>query len=75
MANSQEKKLSKEEYNQEPVYYCKRCLSLKIVALNDYTDYCDTCGSINIDKTSIHNWEELYMNKYNKKYIEDGKNL
>lgn len=41
-------KLSKEDYNNEPVYYCSECLSLKIRDI-DGTDYCDKCGSTNIN--------------------------
>ena len=41
-------KLSKEEYNNEPVYYCSDCLSLRIRDI-DGTEYCDKCGSTNIE--------------------------
>lgn len=58
---------SKQEYNSEPVYYCKHCLSLKIMAFDD-NDYCDICGSTDIDTTDIESWEKMYENKYNLKY-------
>ena len=41
-------KLSKEDYNNEPVYYCTECMSLRIRNI-DGTDYCDKCGSTNIE--------------------------
>ena len=31
----------KEYYNAIPVVYCKNCLSLRIMVLNDKVDYCD----------------------------------
>lgn len=62
---------SHEEFNEEPVYYCKECLSLKILAI-DNTEFCDDCGSSDILQTNIREWEKLYMNKYNHKFIEYG---
>lgn len=37
----------KAHYNSEPIYYCPRCLSLKIMRVPgvDGLDYCDECGS------------------------------
>ena len=65
-------KLSKEEYNNEPVYYCSECLSLKIRDI-DGTDYCDKCGSTNINQTHINEWEQMYVRKYNGNYLNLGK--
>lgn len=50
------------EYNEEPVFYCKNCLSLSIRHVHNINDseYCDKCGSTNIETTSIKEWEELY---------------
>lgn len=60
---------SNEDYNSIPVAYCKNCLSLKIVILEDNIDYCDECGSTNIDSTDIESWEEIYKKKYGKPLI------
>lgn len=65
-------KLSKEDYNNEPVYYCSECLSLKIRDI-DGTDYCDKCGSTNISQTHIQEWEQMYNKKYNGNYLNLGK--
>jgi len=54
------------------VLYCKRCLSLAIMSEYD-TDYCKECGCTDIGSTSIEHWQEMYEEKYHKKYIEDGK--
>lgn len=53
----------KEYYNNQPVLYCKRCLSLNIRELNN-DDYCDQCGCTEILEGSIEQWEELNNKKY-----------
>lgn len=55
-------------YNDEEVFYCKHCLSLKIRSA-DQQDYCDDCGSADIESASIFDWEKLYKEKYNKTLI------
>ena len=56
----------KEDYNNEPVYYCRRCLSLKIrdVESIENSEYCDDCGSTDIGRTSIEDWDKMYVEKY-----------
>lgn len=61
-------KLSKEDYNNEPVLYCSECLSLKIREV-DGTDFCDKCGSTDVKEANIHDWENMYALKYNEKYL------
>lgn len=62
--------MTKEEYNAEPVLYCERCLSLRVLGVADSDmDYCDNCGSADIKETSIEDWENLYEARYGKKYI------
>lgn len=60
------------DYNSEPVFYCKNCLSLKVRDITNVedSDYCDECGSTDIGKSSIEEWEKLYENKYGHKYLE-----
>jgi Zn finger protein HypA/HybF involved in hydrogenase expression len=57
---------SKQEYNEEPVFYCKNCLSLKIktVQVDSNLDYCDECGSTDIAQTNIEEWRDIYKNRY-----------
>ena len=62
-----------EEYNSYPVSYCRHCLSLKIMTLEDTKGYCDNCGSTDIEETVIELWENLYKEKYNKKFLENGR--
>ncbi len=61
----------KEDYDDEPVYYCKRCLSLNIrqVPLMENLDYCGECGSTEIETTSIEEWKALYKEKYGRDFI------
>lgn len=60
------------EYNNIPVLYCKKCLSLKIrnVQSIEDSDYCDECGSTDIGECLIEEWETLYKNKYGHSYLE-----
>ena len=57
-----------EDYNAIPVVYCKNCLSLKIMVLNDKVDYCDECGCTDTDSTDIESWREMYEKKYGKPF-------
>lgn len=59
------------DYNNEPVYYCSKCLSLNIKSTNTGIDFCDGCGSIDILTASIENWKELYKGRYNKYLINN----
>lgn len=63
-------KWTKEDYNKEPVFYCKKCLSLAIIAYNEagIEQYCNSCGSIDIATTSIEDWQTKYKERYNKEY-------
>lgn len=59
------------EYNEEPVFYCKHCLSLKIrdAGLPDLL-FCDDCSSADILSTSIEKWENLYKEKYGFRFLD-----
>jgi ribosomal protein L37AE/L43A len=57
-----------EEFNEDPVYYCTKCMSLKIKSLNSDIDYCDDCGSTDIETTDIYTWEKMYKERYGKEF-------
>lgn len=61
-------KYSIDEYNQEPVFYCKECLSLRIRGVEDQ-DYCDECGCTDILETDIFTWVKLYADAYGEDKI------
>lgn len=54
------------EYDREPVYFCKYCLSLDIRTMDDEYDYCNQCGSTAVESTDIVHWDELYKLRYGK---------
>ena len=65
----EEEKMTIEDYNNIPVYYCPHCLSLRIKMLNDYIDYCDNCGYTEIETTHIDEWKKMYRQRFGKDYI------
>ncbi len=56
--------LSHINYDDEPVVYCKHCLSLAVRILDDNVDYCDICGSTDTESADITSWEMMYKDKY-----------
>lgn len=61
----------RKEYEEEPVYYCRRCLSLgiKILTSEDTeVDYCTKCGCTTIDSTDIWGWKRRYFARYKKPF-------
>ncbi len=54
-----EKKDRRNEYDDEPVYYCKRCLSLRIMTMKGCGDYCDRCGGVCVGTASIQDYERM----------------
>lgn len=62
------------EYDKEPVVFCKGCLSLRILSVGG-VDYCDECGSTELGEKIVSEWEELYRMRYGKPYItrRDGR--
>lgn len=62
--------IQRNPYDNIPVLYCKRCLSLAVMSDDDlHIDYCDKCGCADIGETDIYTWMDLYEKKYGKKYI------
>lgn len=54
------------DYNAEPVFYCKHCLSLNIQA-DGYLDFCGNCGSTDIEKTTLEEYDELHSARFGTK--------
>ena len=59
------------KYNEERVFYCKHCLSLKIrdAGLPELL-YCDECGSTEVLSANIKQWEEIYKEKHGFRYLD-----
>lgn len=60
--------MTKEEYNDQPIYVCKNCGDLEII-VDNVADYCNKCGHTIIVKTSIQVWEEWYKDRHGHKFI------
>lgn len=66
--------MENNEYNDDLVWYCKSCLSLRVVNLDEdeiVPCYCgeSDCGSTDIGTTNIENWEKIYKKRYHKRFI------
>ena len=59
-------------YDDEPVWYCRECLSLAIVDAGG-RDYCKACGCTDTVPAPFERWEWLYRNKYGKPLIDKKK--
>lgn len=57
---------SKIDYNGEPIYYCKHCLSLHIMD-GDFVDYCNNCGSTDVDTATLEEYDELHLKRFGRK--------
>lgn len=75
MNNLKADKPNNTDYNAEPVFYCKHCLSLRIrdAGLSDLL-FCDKCGSADILSTDIGTWENIYKEKYGFKFLDENFN-
>lgn len=54
----------KEEYNNEPLYWCNICNSLSIVNCDSPLDdrltcYCNECNSTDIKKGNVQEWLKI----------------
>ena len=59
------------KYDNEPIFYCEACLSLKILTTDDEIDFCDLCGSININTALIKDWDNIYKERYGISYLKE----
>lgn len=58
------------EYNEELVHYCPKCLSLGIKHDDLGIDYCTECGSVEQEETDIFTWIKMYEVRYGEPYID-----
>ena len=62
------------DYNDEPVHYCKYCLSLDNPDVVGDIEYCKYCGSTEFEQDSIEHWEKKFEDKYKKsKFLKINK--
>ena len=62
--------MTKDQYNDEPIHFCKDCLSINIRYTREDIDYCDSCGSVDIETTHVSNWIHYYIRKYGKPFLK-----
>lgn len=64
---------AKVNYDEEPVFYCKDCLSLRIKKYDfiEGSEYCESCGSTDVESTDINSWKEMYKARYGHDYLEN----
>lgn len=60
-------------YNEEPVFYCEKCMSLRIRFVNGLSnsEYCDNCGSTEINQSNIEDWRQKFKDKYGYDHLEE----
>ena len=58
----------KNKYNDIPVLYCTDCLSLRVLGVGE-VNYCEKCGSTNVESTDIFSWEKMYAARYAGSYL------
>lgn len=64
--------MPKQVYDEDPVFYCKRCLSLNIKEMPLVKDqcYCGKCGTVDIGTIDIKEWEKLYEKRYGQPHLK-----
>lgn len=59
---------TQNEYNNEPVHYCKHCLYLgnpkEVDLAGTNVEYCPYCGSTDFEDSHISEWEQKFEAKY-----------
>ena len=69
---------SKDNFNNEPITYCKTCLSISIKTVefpkteageDRDVDYCTCCSNTDMGECHVEEWEEMYAEKYGEKFL------
>lgn len=69
-----EKVITQEQ--EEPVYYCPICYSLRIKYEDAIgSDCCMDCGCTDIESCSIDEWENKYEKRFGHKYLVEKKDV
>lgn len=63
-----------EDFNDIPVEYCKKCLSLRIINYQGRVKgYCEECGNVETGLAHIEEWEKMYEKRYGKSFVPKSK--
>ena len=74
--------VKKQDYNNEPVCYCKTCLSINIKTVEfepnksgeaRNVDYCVPCSNTDMGEVHISEWKEMYNEKYGEDFLTSKK--
>lgn len=66
----------RKDYDSDPVLYCPRCYSLKIIHEDAVdSDCCGDCGCSDIKTTSMDRWSQLYEERYGHRFLEAKKDI
>ena len=65
----------KQDSNNEPVIYCKTCLSIRIKTVEfpetkQEVDYCLACSNTDLGSAHISEWEDMYEERYGEKFLK-----
>lgn len=73
---------AKMDSNNEPITYCKTCLSIHIKTVefdkgpngeNRNVDYCVPCGNTDLESTHVLEWQDIYEEKYGNTFMSENK--
>lgn len=57
-----------DNYNDEPIFFCNSCLSLRVMSVCGL-DYCDECGSTDIETCHVDDWRMKYRKRYGFEFL------
>jgi hypothetical protein len=67
-------KRTRDEYENEPVHYCGKCLSLNIKHFSEINlDVCIECGDSETKKAPPEIWNKLYTDLYGDSFLDINK--
>ena len=63
--------MNSNDYENEPLFYCTKCLSLAVMQ-DGKRLWCGHCGASaeHLDVTSIERWEELYQERHGQPFLQ-----
>jgi|TARA_R110000822_G_scaffold51650_2_gene134219 hypothetical protein len=67
---------SKDTSNNEPITFCKTCLSIHIKTVefedtDQAVDYCVACSNTDLETTHISEWEDMYEERYGERFLTE----
>jgi hypothetical protein len=63
----------RKTYDDVPVAFCSKCLSLKVLVTSENEDYCDNCGGTEVEYTDIKTWSDMAAKEFGDNFIIKNK--